>query len=60
MFDARTAKLLPSGEHITFVDYPGLRLVSSGSGKSWIYRYKSPVDGRMRQIKIGGWPAEGK
>ncbi len=56
MFDARKAKLLPAGEHITFADHPGLRLKSSRTNKSWIYRYKSPVDGRMRQIKIGEWP----
>jgi len=56
MFDARTAKLLPAGEHITFAEFPGLRLSASSTGKSWIYRYKSLVDGRMRQLKIGRWP----
>lgn len=56
-FDARAAKLLPAGEHITFDDYPGLRLKSSSSGRSWIYRYKSPIDSRMRQTKLGTWPA---
>ena len=25
--------------------------------RTWTCRYKSPVDGRMRQIKIGSWPA---
>lgn len=25
--------------------------------RTWTYRYKSPVDGRMRQVKIGAWPA---
>lgn len=57
MFDARTAKQLPAGEHITFADFPGLRLESSTTSKSWIYRYKSPLDGRMRQMKVGEWPA---
>lgn len=57
MFDARAAKLLEPGGHITLEENPGLRLVASGTGKSWIYRYKSPVDGRMRQVKIGEWPA---
>jgi hypothetical protein len=22
-----------------------------------IYRYKSPIDGRMRKVRIGHWPA---
>jgi hypothetical protein len=57
MFDAHAAKLLVPGKHITFADHPGLRLEASSTNKSWIYRYKSPVDGRMRQTKIGGWPA---
>lgn len=56
-FDARAAKLLKPGEHLTVEDAPGLRLVASSAGASWIYRYKSPVDGRMRQVKIGRWPA---
>lgn len=58
-FDARAAKLLQPGEHITLLDHPGLRLEASKSGKSWIYRFKSPVDGRMRQVKVGEWPAMG-
>lgn len=29
----------------------------SATARSWTYRYKSPVDGRMRQIKLGQWPA---
>lgn len=24
---------------------------------TWVYRFRSPLDERMRQIKIGGWPA---
>lgn len=56
-FDARVAAKLPSGEHMTFEGFPGLRLQASMSRKSWTYRYKSPVDGRMRQIKLGEWPA---
>ena len=58
MFDPRAAKLLQAGEHITLADHPGLRLEASTKGRSWIYRYKSPVDGRMRQVKIGTWPAK--
>lgn len=56
-FDARSAKALKAGEHIVVDGCSGLRLVASTSGKSWIYRYKSPVDERMRQIKIGEWPS---
>jgi integrase len=54
-FDARAAKLLQPGKHIVVDACPGLRLVASTAGKSWIYRYKH--DGKMRQIKIGVWPS---
>jgi integrase len=57
MFDSREAKMLEPGEHITFTEYPGLRLEASTKGRSWIYRYKSPIDSGMRQVKIGSWPA---
>jgi integrase len=56
-FDARLAKQIPSGEHVTIDGFPGLRLQATDSKRSWTYRYKSPIDGRMRQIKIGEWPA---
>lgn len=58
MFDPREAKMLQAGEHITLADHPGLRLEVSTKGRSWIYRYKSPISGKMRQIKIGAWPAK--
>jgi integrase len=56
-FDARAAKLLTAGQHFTITDCPGLRLVARATRRTWIYRYKSPVDGGMRQTKIGDWPA---
>lgn len=56
-FDARGAKQLKPGQHIVVEGCPGLRLEVTASSKSWTYRYKSPVDGRMRQIKLGQWPA---
>ncbi|WP_175766011.1 tyrosine-type recombinase/integrase [Burkholderia ambifaria] len=56
-FDARTAKQLLPGAHLNIDGCPGLRLEAAASRRSWTYRYKSPVDGRMRQIKIGEWPA---
>lgn len=56
-FDAREAKLLEPGQHFTISECPGLRLEATASTRSWTYRYKSPVDGRMRQVKLGAWPA---
>ncbi len=56
-FDARAAKLLAAGQHFTIDECPGLRLKASATTRAWIYRYKSPVDGKMRQAKIGDWPA---
>ncbi|MBS0427566.1 MAG: integrase family protein [Proteobacteria bacterium] len=55
-FDARAAKLLQPGQTIIVKEHPGLRLVATTSRRTWIYRYRSPVDGRLRQIAIGQWP----
>lgn len=55
-FDARQAKGLQAGDHMTVPDAPGLRLVCSAAGRSWVYRFKSPADDRMRQVKLGTWP----
>lgn len=56
-FDARNVKTMQPGTDMMFSDFPGLRLRATASRRSWMYRYKSPVDGRMRQIKLGSWPA---
>ncbi len=56
VFNARQAKLLEAGQYIIVDDAPGLRLVASATRKTWTYRYKSPVDGRMRQVALGQWP----
>lgn len=56
-FDAKKAKALADGEHIIVDDAPGLRLVATATRKTWTYRYKSPIDGRMRQVAMGQWPA---
>lgn len=56
-FDARAAKLLKADEHMVIEGCPGLRLVASASRKTWVYRYKSPADGRMKQTAFGHWPA---
>lgn len=55
--DARAAKLLKPGEHIIVDGCPGLRLVATSTTRTWVYRFKSPVDDRMRQLAIGRWPA---
>lgn len=59
MFDARAARALAPGDHLTIPDAPGLRLVATASRRAWVYRYRSPVDDRMRQLKLGLWPAMG-
>jgi integrase len=56
-FDARAAKLLQPGQHIVIDGCMGLRLVASASRRTWIYRFKSPVDGKMKQTALGQWPA---
>ena len=56
LFDARAAKALKSGSRIVVHGCPGLRLVATDTLKTWTYRYKSPTDGRMRQVRIGHWP----
>lgn len=55
-FDARAAKALKAGDHLTIENCPGLRLEAAATRRTWIYRYKSPADGRMRQVRIGHWP----
>lgn len=55
-FDARAAKLLEPGQHLTIDGCPGLRLVATATTRTWLYRFKSPIDGKMRQQKIGRWP----
>lgn len=47
----------PGDKPLTDSAYPGLRFKASASKKIWIYRYRSPVDGELRQIKLGNWPA---
>lgn len=56
-FDARKAKALMPGEHLIVAEAPGLRLVATVSRRTWTYRFKSPIDGRMRQIALGQWPS---
>lgn len=56
-FDPGRAKRLKPGEFIAFPEAPGLRLEASRAGRRWIYRYRSPIDAALRQIKLGAWPA---
>lgn len=55
-FDARAAKTLQPGEYIVVDGCDGLRLCASRSCKTWTYRYKSPLSGLMKQMRIGHWP----
>lgn len=57
MFDARTMKALTPGQHLTSPDFPGLRLDAYTDLRTWTYRYRSRVDGKLRQTKLGTWPA---
>ena len=56
-FDPARAKRLKPGEFIAFPKAPGLRLERSRSGWRWTYRYRSPLDAALRQIKLGAWPS---
>ena len=55
--DAHAAKALSAGNAIVIQGCPGLRLEAAASAKSWVYRYKSLVDGRMRQVEFWTWPS---
>lgn len=59
MFDARSARSLAAGDHLTIEGAPGLRLIATQTTRTWIYRYRSPIDNATRQIKLGRWPAMG-
>jgi len=56
-FDARAAKALQPGAHLTIDGCSGLRLEATTQRRAWTFRYRSPVDGRMRQVQLGLWPA---
>ncbi len=57
MFDAKSAKALSPGNHLAISECPGLRLEATQKFRTWTYRYKSPLDGKMKQVKLGQWPA---
>lgn len=58
-FDARAANLLRPGQHLVVGGCPGLRLEVTPSSKTWRYRYRSPLDGRMKLAALGQWPRMG-
>ena len=55
-FDARSAKTLKPGEHIVVDGCKGLRLQATATRKTWVYRYKAPETGLMKQVRLGHWP----
>lgn len=56
-FSARTAKLAKPGDVFLVESASGLRLVVSESKRSWVYRHRD--DQKIKQIKLGEWPAMG-
>jgi integrase len=57
-FDAAAARAIPLGGWLIFPNYPGLRLRRvSGDSRTWTYRYRSPKDDKLRQVRLGRWPA---
>ena len=52
------ARALPVKGWLTFEGKAGLRLARVSTRVwTWRYRYRSPVDARVRQVKLGNWPA---
>ena len=58
IFTPRDAKASHPGSILHVEGSPGLRLQVGTIRKTWIYRYKDPL-ARMKQIKLGEWPAMG-
>lgn len=56
-FEARRARELRDGEHLTVEHCPGLRLAAAKSAQTWSYRPKSPSEWRLKQVRPGAWPA---
>lgn len=56
-FDARAAKAMRPESNIVVQGCSGLRLEASLTKKTWTYRYRSLIDNKLRQVKIGTWPA---
>jgi len=48
-------KALKAGDHLIVPAASGLRLEAGEKAPALIYRYESPVDGMVRQVRIGLW-----
>lgn len=55
-FDPRLVRTMNPGDVLTITGNPGLRIEASEKFRTWVYRYRSPTNGAMRQVKIGRWP----
>jgi integrase len=60
-FDPAEARALAPRDWLTFEGMPGLRLTRPALRdiRAWTYRFRSPVDDALRQIRLGHWPAVG-
>ncbi|WP_185731705.1 tyrosine-type recombinase/integrase [Burkholderia contaminans] len=56
-FDANEIRKMPPGTDEAIDGFVGLRIAATIKRRTWIYRYRSPLDGKMKQIKLGEWPA---
>lgn len=52
--------LKPDGSTLADIgEYRGLRIRSGKSAKTFFYRYRSPITGKLVQVKIGNFPSIG-
>ena len=56
-FDANEIRRMPPGTDEGIDGFVGLRMAATIKRRTWIDRYRSPLDGKMKQIKLGEWPA---
>lgn len=55
-FDTRAMEFQRAGQHLTSSEFPGLRLDACADVKTWACRCRSPIEGKLRQTRIGiGW-----
>lgn len=55
-FDANKIRRMAQGTDEPIDGFAGLRISAGAKRRTWVYRYKSPLDGKMKQIKLGEWP----
>ncbi|MDP9584657.1 UNVERIFIED_ORG: hypothetical protein J2791_003969 [Burkholderia contaminans] len=55
-FDANKIRRMVQGTDEPINGFAGLRISAGAKRRAWVYRYKSPLDGKMKQIKLGEWP----